>query len=46
MWVSGTKIEEVGPDVPSTNVVKPPSVAAKSLPKTPVNLGFVPEPAK
>jgi hypothetical protein len=46
MWMSGTKIEEVGPDVPSTNVVKSPSVAAKSLPKTPVNLGFGPEPAK
>jgi TonB family protein len=37
-WVSGVKIEEVGADVPSTNMTKtrPPI-----LPNAPVNLGFV-----
>jgi len=36
-WVSGVKIEEVGADVPSTNMTKtrPPV-----LPNSPVNLGF------
>jgi hypothetical protein len=47
MWVSGTKIEPVGADVPSTNmkqVTNPP--ARKALPKTPVNLGFFPDAPK
>jgi hypothetical protein len=35
MWVNGQKIEEVGPDVPSTNMIK-------KLPTTPRNLGFNP----
>ena len=38
MWVNGQKIEEVGPEVPSTNMY-----AKKGpLPKTPSNLGFDP----
>jgi hypothetical protein len=37
MWVNGQKIEEVGPDVPSTNMA-----IKKALPKTPNNLGFDP----
>jgi hypothetical protein len=37
MWVSGTKIEEVGLNVPSTNMV---ANQAKSLPKAPTNLSF------
>ncbi len=37
MWVSGAKMEEVGADVPTTNMIKQP---ARSLPKTPVNLEF------
>jgi hypothetical protein len=37
MWVNGQTIEEVGSDVPTTNMnVK------KALPKTPANLGFDP----
>jgi beta-lactamase regulating signal transducer with metallopeptidase domain len=36
-WVSGVKIEEVGADVPSTNMTRTkPSI----LPNSPVNLGF------
>lgn len=36
-WVSGFKIEQVGPEVPNTNM----DVKSKpSLPKVPVNLGF------
>jgi hypothetical protein len=42
MWVSGTKIEEVGSDVPSTNMLPP----KKALPKAPTNLGFYPDPPK
>jgi hypothetical protein len=38
MWVSGQTIQEVGPDVPTTNMLKPKS----ALPKTPANLGFDP----
>jgi hypothetical protein len=37
MWVNGQKIEEVGADVPSTNMVTKPV-----LPKAPTNLGFDP----
>ncbi len=37
MWVSGTKIEAVGPEVPSTNMV---TNRARTLPKTPANLNF------
>lgn len=37
MWVNGQKIEEVGTEVPSTNMVTKPV-----LPKTPTNLGFDP----
>lgn len=37
MWVSGTTIEPVGTEVPSTNMMKPKN---KTLPKAPVNLGF------
>lgn len=39
MWVNGQKIEEVGPDVPTTNMMarKP-----QSLPAAPQNLGFDP----
>lgn len=40
MWVSGAKIEQVGPEVPSTNMV---ANRARSLPKTPVNLSFDPD---
>jgi len=40
MWVSGTKIEPVGPEVPSTNMM---TNRASSLPKTPVNLNFDPD---
>jgi hypothetical protein len=39
MWVNGTKIEPVGPEVSSTNMI----TARKNLPKTPVNLGFDPD---
>jgi len=37
MWVNGQRIEEVGSDVPSTNMVTKPA-----LPKAPSNLGFDP----
>ena len=36
-WVSGVKIEEVGSDVPSTNL---PLNKARNMPEAPVNLGF------
>ncbi|MBI4623340.1 MAG: hypothetical protein HY736_09000 [Verrucomicrobia bacterium] len=39
MWVNGQTIQEVGPEVPATNMLKPKSAA----PKTPVNLGFDPD---
>jgi hypothetical protein len=39
MWVSGQKIEQVGSEVPSTNMYKP----NKQLPKAPRNLGFSPQ---
>ena len=35
MWVSGQRMEEVGPDVATTNMIKP-----KNLPQAPRNLGF------
>lgn len=41
MWVNGQRIEEVGTDVPSTNMMKKPV-----LPAVPRNLGFAPDPAK
>jgi hypothetical protein len=37
MWVNGQTIEEVGPDVPTTNMY-----TKNALPKTPANLGFDP----
>lgn len=37
MWVNGLTITPVGNDVPSTNMLTP-----KTLPPTPVNLGFAP----
>ena len=37
MWVSGQKMEVVGPDVPTTNML-----TKKALPPTPTNLGFDP----
>ena len=37
MWVNGQRIEVVGPEVPSTNMVKKPV-----LPTAPTNLGFDP----
>jgi hypothetical protein len=43
MWVSGTKIEPVGSDVPSTNMI---TNRGPSLPKTPVNLSFDPNQPK
>ena len=39
MWVNGLTIQPVGPDVPTTNMIKSPP----NLPKTPVNLGFSPK---
>jgi hypothetical protein len=42
MWVSGQQIQEVGLDVPSTNMVKPP-VAPPTAPR---NLGFDPKAPK
>jgi beta-lactamase regulating signal transducer with metallopeptidase domain len=36
-WVSGIKLEEVGPDVPTTDVT---SGTGRELPRIPVNLGF------
>jgi hypothetical protein len=50
MWVSGARMEEVGPDVPTTNMLPPQTKATVAapryshLPKTPVNLGFSPPP--
>lgn len=41
MWVNGQRIEEVGPDVPSTNMYKKPI-----LPAAPRNLGFDPNQPK
>jgi hypothetical protein len=38
MWVSGQTIQEVGPEVPTTNMLKPKA----GLPKSPANLGFDP----
>jgi hypothetical protein len=40
MWVSGTKMEAVGSEVASTNMLT--NNRARSLPKTPVNLSFDP----
>jgi hypothetical protein len=40
MWVSGAKLETVGPDVPSTNKITV-IAATNDLPKTPVNLDFL-----
>ncbi len=37
MWVNGQRIQEVGSDVPSTNMI-----TQRVLPKTPNNLGFDP----
>ncbi len=45
MWVSGQKIEEVGPDVPSTNINMQKSTP-KKLPTAPRNLGFSPGASK
>lgn len=42
MWVSGQQIQEVGLDVPSTNMVKP----APPPPTAPRNLGFDPKAPK
>jgi RNA polymerase sigma factor (sigma-70 family) len=39
MWVNGTKMEPVGAEVPSTNMIKDRTA---SLPKTPRNLNFDP----
>lgn len=41
MWVNGQRIEEVGPEVPSTNMYKKPL-----LPPAPRNLGFDPNQPK
>jgi hypothetical protein len=41
MWVNGQRIEEVGPEVPSTNMYKKPI-----LPAAPRNLGFDPNQPK
>jgi RNA polymerase sigma factor (sigma-70 family) len=41
MWVNGVNIEQVGPEVPTTNMLTPP----KPLPSAPVNLGFSSNPA-
>jgi hypothetical protein len=43
MWVSGTKLEPVGPEVPSTNMI---TSRTSSLPKAPVNLSFDPNQPK
>jgi hypothetical protein len=37
MWVNGQRIEEVGPEVPTTNMI-----VKRALPRTPINLGFDP----
>lgn len=42
MWVNGQTITEVGPDVPTTNMITPPA----ERPTAPVNLGFNPSPPK
>lgn len=42
MWVSGQQIQEVGTNVPSTNMIKPPAAA----PTAPRNLGFDPNAPK
>lgn len=42
MWVSGQNIEVVGPDVPTTNMLK----KRPSLPNVPRNLGFSPQAPK
>jgi hypothetical protein len=39
MWVNGQQIEEVGADVPTTNV----SAKKVTFPKAPTNLGFDPK---
>jgi hypothetical protein len=39
MWVNGTTINTVGPEVPTTNMMNNQS---RKLPKAPVNLGFGP----
>ena len=41
MWVSGQRMEEVGADVPSTNMIVP-----RPAPKGPTNLGFNPRPPR
>lgn len=41
MWVNGQKIEVVGPDVPTTNMI-----TKKALPTAPRNLGFAPSQPK
>lgn len=46
MWVNGIRMEAVGRDVPSTNVVAPALMPENDLPKLPVNLGFVLDPPK
>jgi hypothetical protein len=47
MWVSGTKLEPVGPEVPSTNMLTTPiAQPPRNLPKAPVNLSFDPDQAK
>jgi hypothetical protein len=43
VWVSGTKIEPVGTDVASTNMN---ANRGRTLPKTPVNISFDPDPLK
>jgi hypothetical protein len=41
MWVNGQKMEVVGPEVPTTNMI-----TKKALPAAPTNLGFDPNRAK
>ncbi|MES2697522.1 MAG: hypothetical protein V4773_28915 [Verrucomicrobiota bacterium] len=45
MWVNGVRMERVGAEVASTNMYNP-QVQKRTLPKTPVNLGFYPQPPK
>ncbi len=40
MWVNGQRIEEVGPDVPTTNMLN--KAGQPALPAAPRNLGFDP----
>lgn len=40
MWVSGQTMQEVGPEVPTTNMLKARTAA---MPKSPTNLGFDPK---